>query len=303
MQNPLDRPLGWFDRYQQRYRPTAFVVAVLRRASDDQTGTLAALVTFYGFLSVFPLLLLFFTIVSKTLNAHPALQDRLIHAALSQFPDLGDKLRSQISTLSANSTLLLTVTSLGVLWGALGIANSLQYASNVIWRVPPAERPGIWPRIGRSIEILMILGLLIVASSALTALSAAGLATWGHLAFWLRSLTLVAGAALNVVGYLAAFGVLTPRGRPIRSLVPGALVGGVGWTGLQYLGGTLVSHHLHRAGTLYGIFAVVLGLIFWINLGTQLFLYANEINVVRLERLWPRSIFANDAAQAQVLGS
>jgi hypothetical protein len=34
----------------------------------------------------------------------------------------------------------------------------------------------------------------------------------------------------------------------------------------------------------------VLGLIFWINLGAQLFLYASELNLVVTRHEWPRSI-------------
>ena len=64
---------------------------------------------------------------------------------------------------------------------------------------------------------------------------------------------------------------------------------------LQVLGGWLIGHRLQHASQLYGLFAVVFGLIFWINLGAQLFLYATELNLVLARREWPRSIRSDPA--------
>jgi uncharacterized BrkB/YihY/UPF0761 family membrane protein len=68
------------------------------------------------------------------------------------------------------------------------------------------------------------------------------------------------------------------------------LIGGFGWTALETLGGILVSHFLRHSTELYGLFATVLGLVFWLSLGSQLFIYASETNVVLLRRLWPRHL-------------
>jgi hypothetical protein len=108
---------------------------------------------------------------------------------------------------------------------------------------------------------------------------------------------------LNAGIYLAAFRLLTPKQISWRPLVPGALIGGAGWTLLQYVGGALVEHSLRNSSQVYGFFAVVLGLLAWIFLGAQLTLYAAEINVVRARRLWPRSLVQPPltAADEQVL--
>jgi hypothetical protein len=83
--------------------------------------------------------------------------------------------------------------------------------------------------------------------------------------------------------------VLTPKGVPTRDLLPGAVLGGAGWTLLQILGTYLVHHFLHT-DSVYGVFGTVLGLIGWIYLACEVTVYAAEINVVLSRRLWPRAI-------------
>ena len=89
--------------------------------------------------------------------------------------------------------------------------------------------------------------------------------------------------------YLGAFRALTAKGVPIRSLLPGAITGGILWAVLQVLSTWLVHHFLH-SNSVYGVFASVLGLLAWIYLATNITVYCAEINVVLARRLWPRSI-------------
>ena len=96
-------------------------------------------------------------------------------------------------------------------------------------------------------------------------------------------------AAFGAGMYLGAFRALTPKGVPTRSLLPGAITGGILWTVLQVLGTWLVHHFLH-SNSVYGVFATVLGLMAWIYLAVEITVYCAEINVVLDRRLWPRSI-------------
>jgi uncharacterized BrkB/YihY/UPF0761 family membrane protein len=95
---------------------------------------------------------------------------------------------------------------------------------------------------------------------------------------------------LNLLLLLVMFQLLTGARLRWRWLVPGAVVGGLGWSVLQTIGVQLVNRQLERANLLYGVFAVVLVLLGWLYLSTQLVLYAAELNVVLARRLWPRSL-------------
>jgi uncharacterized BrkB/YihY/UPF0761 family membrane protein len=93
--------------------------------------------------------------------------------------------------------------------------------------------------------------------------------------------------------------VLTPQQIPTRQLVAGALGAGVAWQVLQAMGGFLVGHYLRHTSQVYGVFAIVLGLLFWLYLGARLTLYAAELNVVAARRLWPRSVLRPPLAADQ----
>ena len=82
----------------------------------------------------------------------------------------------------------------------------------------------------------------------------------------------------------------TPALRALRRGFPDAVIAGVIWQILQYVGTYFVSHQLAHASPVYGTFAVVIGLLAWLYLEAELTLYAVQINVVIEYRLWPRAI-------------
>jgi uncharacterized BrkB/YihY/UPF0761 family membrane protein len=116
------------------------------------------------------------------------------------------------------------------------------------------------------------------------------LVTIGHHGTWTAIGAVVLSLVLNVTLFGVAFRVLTPRQIDWSDLWPGAIVGGAGWTVLQYVGGLLVEHNLRNTSKVYGSFALVLGLIAFLYLSAQMTVYAAEVNVVRARHLWPRSI-------------
>ncbi len=286
----IDRAFAAVDQFQQRHSFTAIISACVRSYSDARGSMLAGLTTFYGFLATFPLLLLFFTAVAVVLKNNPELQARLINAVLSQFPDLGRNLEDQIHTLSANSLAVGLVTSLGLLWGGLGVARALTHASTTLWGVPRVDEPPFWIRLRREVGIIFVVGATILAGAFATALSINRVAESVFGSTWLHLGELALSCAVNVIGYFFALKLLAPTKHTWRTFAPGAILGGLGWSAVLSLGSALVAHHLGSLGALYGVFAVVLGLVFWINLGTQLFLYATTLTVVLQTKDWPKSL-------------
>jgi YihY family inner membrane protein len=263
---------------------------VVKKYGDDRGGQMAALITFYGFLAVFPLLLLLVTIVGLIVGHDSRAEHEIVNSALSQFPVIGQDLGSSIKALHKPSTLAFVVSALGLLWGSLGVTNTIQRASETMWEVPRHREAALFRRVRRGLMLLGTIAVAVVGSAFLAGLSTVGggkLSSYPA-AYW--SYTLIGAGAVNLGAYLLAFRILAPSGTSWRSLLPGTLIGGVGWTALETLGGLLVSHALRHTSQLYGFFAVVLGLIFWLSLGSQLFVYAGQANVVLAKHLWPRHL-------------
>ncbi len=287
--NRLERAVRAVDRAQQGNRVLGFVFGVNKKYGDDRGGQLAALLAYYGFLSLFPLLLLLVTVLGIVAGGSSSIAKHIESSALAQFPVIGSgsshSLDSTIHALHRNSAIGLVVGILGLLWGSQGVSQTGQFAMAEVWNVPGVNRPNFWARLARTGVLMGVLGLFLVLSSALAAVG-----TWGHHSALLRIGGIAGSLVVNGALYLMAFRVLTPKEIGSRSLVPGALAGAVAWTALQNVGTALVEHQLRNTSQVYGTFAVVLGLIAWIYLGANLTVFAAEANVVWARHLWPRSL-------------
>lgn len=274
-------PLDAVDRYQQRHRWLAIPIAVVRKFSDDQAGSLAALIAYYGFFSLFPLLLVFVTVLGYVLHGDPSAQASIQRHVTSQFPGLN----IDVTTISG-SIISLIIGIAGALWGGLRVTNASQNAFNKVWAVPHNERPNFLQSRLRGVGVLAFLGVLFIVSTVASGLVSGGLG---------GPLAAVGGIALslavNILLFLAAFRMLTSAELETRELLPGTLVASVLWAILQSVGGIYVNHVIRHAGKTYGTFATVIGLLSWLYLGAQITIYAAEINVVRARHLWPRSLF------------
>lgn len=290
----LIRPI---DLAQQRIWFLAFPYAVNKKFSDDQAGYLAALVSYYGFLSLFPLLLVLFTILGIVASNSPSLEHQVAHSALSQFPIIGNELGRNLHSLNRGSPVALVIGLIGLLWGAQGVAQAGQYAMAEVWHVPVGERFGFMSRVGRSFGVFAAVGLFLVVTSALAGFSTYG-ATTHALGMPARIGAGLISVIVNALGFLVLMRLLTPKQIVWRDLRLGAIVGGTAWTALQAVGGYLVRHQLRSTTPAYGFFGVVLGLLFFIYLAAEITMYATEANVVLARRLWPRALLQPPLTQA-----
>ncbi len=281
----VQRIVRRIDAFQQRHRPLAFVFAVQKKFGDDQGGNLCALITYYGFLSLFPLLLVLVTVLGFILQQNRGLQDDILNSALADFPIIGDQIRNSVGTVRGNGVGL-AIGLVFTFYGGLGVANAAQDAMNRVWAVPMRARPGFLPRVLRSLALIGTLGVGILVT---TVLSGIGGGT-GSVGAWLRILAVGVAFVMNVGLFMFAFRVLTARDVAWGDLWPGAIVAAVGWEILQTIGGAFVQHQLKGMSQTYGLFAIVIGLLAWIFLQSRVVIYAAEVNVVRAQRLWPRSM-------------
>jgi membrane protein len=283
------RVLATVDRYQRTHRWLGFPIAAVYKFGDDQGPYLAALITSYGFLSLFPLLLLLVTILGFALDGDPHLRSELIDSALAQFPVIGSQLRGNVHSLTG-SGIGLVVAIVTMLYGCLGAAGATQNAFNRAWAVPRNRRPNPITARLRSLLMLLVLGAGVLVTTLLAALTTGAGAYGADVGGVLRVGATVLAVVANIGLFMLAFRVLTASEVATRQLLVGAMVAGVGWQLVQILGTYLVTHSLKGSQEAYGVFGLVLGLIAWIYLLALVTVVATEINVVASRRLWPRAL-------------
>jgi len=273
------------DDVQRAHPVLAFPVAVIKKFGDDRAGQLAGLLAYYGFFSLFPLLLVFATGVAIVVRDDPDLRRRLLESVLQQFPVVGTRIGDSVRELTGSSFALI-VGIVGALWSGTAVVTAAQRAMDDLWDVPRVERPGLPVRMVRALLLLGVFGASIVLS---TFLAGTGAET-GWSAAIVKALSLSGTVLVSIAVFAFAYRVLTVAEVRWRDVLPGAIVAAVAWTILLLLGSWLVDQHIRHASQVYGFFAIVIGLLTWISLVAQLFLLAAEINVVRARRLWPRSL-------------
>jgi membrane protein len=275
------------DRTQRRWPVLGFPLAVLTKFNDDQAGNLAALIAYYGFLALFPLLLLLTTVLDIVLRNNQDLRNRLINSALAQYPVIGPQIKLPGSL--PGSGLPLIFGAVFLLFGALGVARAMQNALCAIWGIPRDRRPKFpWAPLW-SLALILTVGGGFVVTTFLSGL-AGGVGHGTLIGAGSHVAAVAISFVLNVGMFWQGFRLATVRQVRWRDLLTGAMIAAVVWTALQLAGGYIVGHYLARAQELYGTFGIVLGLVFWLYLQAQVTVYAAEADVVRAKRLWPRPL-------------
>ena len=267
----------------------AFPLSVIYKFFDDQGNYLAAVVTYYAFIAIFPLMLLGSSILGFVLEGRPQLQEDLLNSALSQFPIIGDQL-GRPEGIEA-STGGVVIGSLAALYGALGLGLAIQNAVNTAWSVPRNSRPNpILLRL-RSLVLLATAGVAVLAVSILSTLGS-NTEVFGPTVDNAALRWAIALATSVVVGGMLTLllRVATTREHPLRSAAPGAFVIAVLWQVLQWAGAIYVTNVINEAQGMNKTFATVLGLIAFIYVAAVMGLLGIEVNVVLVRRLWPRAL-------------
>ncbi len=277
------------DRVQRRVPVLAYPAAVIVKFVEDGAARLAALIAYYAFVSLFPLTLVFVTVIGFLLPGNPALQQDVVHGALARIPVVGDQLRLHGIT---GRWWVLVVSLVVTLWGARGVATALQHALNSVWNVPMNERPTFFAELGRGFALLGTLGVSVLLTGFLS-----GVGGWTD-STPLAVAAFVMSVLLSVAGYVLAFRLALARRVSTRDLVRGAIAAALVWQGMLAVGRLLVAHAVGHAQSLYGAFGLVLGLLAWLHVLAGLTLFAAEWDVVRARRLWPRALLVPPTTDA-----
>jgi membrane protein len=280
----ISRVTKKLDGWQQKRKFTSFVYAVVKKYGEDNGGYQAALLTYYGFLSLFPLLLVLVTVLQIWFKNDPHFQHEVSTSVGHFFPLLGSQLEENIHGMKRVG-LGLVVGLLFTLYGSRGAADAFRYTVDNMWQIPRRKRAG-FPR--NILHSLAIMGAWAAGFGATVAVSAFT-ADLGHV-WWAKLLANISGVGILavVIGY--SFRIATAKRLRLRYMMLGAGIAAVAIQFLLTFGGILLAHELHNFSAVYGTFAVVLGLLFWIYLMAQVLLLSAEIDTVRHFKLWPRSL-------------
>jgi membrane protein len=282
----VNRIIAWADRLQRQHGVLGFPYAVVKKYGDNEGGRQAALITYYGFLSIFPLLLLGVAVLSRVLADHPDLRQRLITEIVPQ------ALRSTVEhSLAAlpTSTIPFIAGLIGLLLSGTGVVFSAYQTLNHVAAVPYRQRASFFSRYLRVFAVLAMLLLGALATGALTVVATALPGQPG-----VQRAAAVLGSALVVFAVLL-FGakLLLARPAPVRALWPGAVLGAAAVTVVLNAGAPVLARLVAKAGPVYGSFATVAGMFALLYLVGQALVYAAEVAAVRYARLWPRALDLN----------
>jgi YihY family inner membrane protein len=281
----------WADALQRQHTVFGFPYAVVKKYGDDEGGRHAALLTYYGFLSIFPLLLLVVVIVSAVLREDVELRQQVLDAIIpAQFQDAVDTDLLRLPT----SGIPLAVAIVGLLFSGLGIVFSAYQTLNHVAAVPHRRRLEFVPRYLRIVAMLFVLvggalgiGVFTVALGALPDLP--------------QLSRIAASAGTTVIMFLllwASTGLLLPHRARLHIIWPAALLGSIAIAALLTFGAIVLPRFVAKSGPVYGSFATIVGLFALLYLVAQVLVYAAEIAIVRRRRLWPRSLDVLDPTDA-----
>lgn len=276
------------DALQRRHPVLGFPVAVIYKYFDDQGAYLAAIITYYSFVAIFPLLLIASSVLGFLIQGDVELRQSLLDSTLSTFPIVGTQLGQPEGLRGSASAVV--VGSVAALYGVLGLAAASQHALNVAWALPRNSRFNPFVGRFRGLVSFALAGLLLV----LTTFASVTLSNLGSLQprmdVWVQRLGHVVAMALLAIVLALMMRHTTARHPSFRSCLPGATVIAVLWQGLQFVGRAYVDRVLNATGDMNGVFALVLGLLGLLFLASVAAVLGFEVSVVARERLYPRAL-------------
>jgi YihY family inner membrane protein len=283
--NKSQKLLKSLDKRQQHHRVSAFVVAVIKKYEDDGAGRHAVMLTYYSFLSLFPLLLVLTTIVD-TFSTSSHLRSIIIKGVTNYFPVLGDQLSNHVHGLHTSHLALITGL-LFTLYGTRGVANAFTRGVQTVWEIPESEHDKFPKTLYKNFPLVLFGGVGLIIASVLASLASAV-----GKGIDIRVLSI----SINLLILFWLFRLLLelslPRHISFKETRAGAASAAIGLVILQTIGGYVLSHELRHLSALYSYFALTLGLLFWLYLQSQVLYYAMEVAIVSSRKDWPQSFLS-----------
>lgn len=262
---------------RSRWSFADLAVELVQKGGRDGAGRLAALVAYFSFFSIFPLMLVLVSVVGLLLDS--SAEDAIIDSALANFPVIGTDIANNVGAIQGSGWAFV-IGLVTALWAGTHALDALEHAMHVVWNGAAAPMANIIHRRVRALVLVAVLGVALVATTAVGVIAG----SLAGIPFVARPGGLLLSVVLNAAVMLLVYQVALHEHRPWKELVPGAIVAGVGLTALHALGGVYVRVVVQGAGDTYGVFAVVIGLLSWLQLIASVVIWAAELNSVLAAR-------------------
>ncbi len=273
----------WVDRFQSRVPPVAFAYATFKKYADDEGSRLAALLAYYTFISLFPLMIGGVAVLNRVLANYPSTVQQIIEEVVPH--QYQDQILDAYYALPDNGAAL-WVAVIGLLIAGTGGVFSLYATVNQVFAVPYRYRYGFGPRYLRVIAAIVIMAVAVL----IVAVGGSIVGTLFDIPAANRAAVLGMTSIIFSASLYWAAKILSRRDLRPRDLLLGALLGGTITTSVVSLGSLLVSRIVAGSSPVYGAFATVIAIISVMMIAANGVVISLEISVVRAWQLWPRGI-------------
>jgi membrane protein len=276
------------DDLQRRKRALGLPLGVIYKFFDDQGNYQAAILTYYSFVAIFPLLLIATSVLGFVLQGQEGLQRQVLSSTLSQFPIVGTQIGRPEGLHGSASAVV--VGALAALYGVLGLGQAAQNALNVAWAIPRNSRLNpVLSRL-RSFVLLTVGGLSVLVVTILSSVGSHLEIFGSSVDIGVRWVVRLGSVVLTALVLAVMMSLGTSQRHRLRTVLPGSIVIAVLWLLLQLLGGVYVAHVINKVSQMNGVFALVLGLFALLYVAAVIAVIGIELNVVLAKRLYPRAL-------------
>jgi membrane protein len=257
------------------------LVRMQEHYSSVKAGQQAGAVTYFAFLSFFPILALAFFVVGWIAKVYPQAKKDLTSALNGVMPGLvgNDPGQIQIKDIESAAATLGIISVLVLLYSGLGWLAAMRDALVVVFEVPAKEQPNFVFGKLRDLLALVLIGVILLVSVAVAGFVggfANDLLDWLDLGTdlgWLVTLlSIVLGFGANMLLFFAMFVLLAQPHTPRRSLWSGAFLGAIAFEALKQVSTVLFKST--QGNPAFQAFGIALIVLVWINYFSRVVLYA-----------------------------
>lgn len=274
-----DRLRAVLARARERFGVIDHLVRAVERYSAVMGTQLAAAVTYFAFLSFFPLVALCFAAVGFGVAFVPGVEQAVTSALAELFPGMIGNAPNQIDVqaIARHKANVGVIGLLVLLYSGLGWVSALRTSLQAVFESAPERKRGLVSGRAYDLLVLVVVGIVLVTSvgvgTAVTAFTEIVLDLLGLHAVpgagtlvWVAAL--LVGLAASVLLFFVIYRLLPRHDVPAGAVLRGALLAAVGFEVLKQLAGIVIG--FVTANPLYGAFAIMIALLVWINYFSRL---------------------------------